>query len=83
MLHSVSEKQADRTTVPASKRPAALAMALLFALGVFASGCVVHQGHHGKGHHRGHNKGHGHHKAKIKIIPEAEIRVSPLIVIGH
>ncbi len=83
MLHSGSTTRINRVIFPNLKRSAGalcLGIGLLFALGVFTSGCVVHSpGHGGHGYKRGH--GHGHHKAKIKIRPHAEIRVSPFIVI--
>jgi len=40
------------------------------------SGCVVNPGHG-----RGYLHGQGHNRAKIRVHPEAEIRVSPYIVI--
>lgn len=84
MLHSGSTTKINRAILPNLKRSAGalcLGISLLFALGVFMSGCVVHSPGHG--YKRGHGYGHGqgHHKAKIKIRPHAEIRISPFIVI--
>lgn len=69
---------------------ACIGMSLIFMLAVFMSGCVVHDGGHGKsynsGHGNGHGKGHGkgHRKGrhgKLKIKPEIGVSVSPMIVI--
>ncbi len=53
---------------PHKKKSFALAcigVSLIFMLTVIMSGCVVHDGHHGKGHdrglHKGQDKGQGKH----------------------
>ena len=67
-----------RSTPKGSLAPACLGISLIFMLGIFMSGCVVH--HKGHGYNRGH--GHGHHKrGHIKIKPHVGLSVSPMIVI--
>ena len=76
---TMNKDQATHTNSKKSLAPACLGVAFIFLAAIFMSGCVVH--HKGHGYKRGHGHGHGHHKSKIKIVPRAEISVSPLIVI--
>ena len=82
MLFSHTQTTNKNPSSPANSKnslaPACLGLASIFLAAVFMSGCVVN--HKGHGYKKGH--GHGHHKGKIKIIPKAEISLSPLIVIG-
>ena len=73
----MNKHQTTRTNSKNLLAHACLGFASIFLAAVFMSGCVVH--------HPGHGllkRGHGHHKTKLKIVPKAEISVSPLIVIG-
>ena len=72
----MNKYQTTRTNSKNSLAPACLGLASIFLAAVFMSGCVVHHPGHG------YKRGHGHHKAKVKIIPTAEISVSPMIVIA-
>ena len=75
----MNKHQTTRTNSKKPLAPACLGLALIFMLGVFMSGCIVH--HKGHGYKRGHGHGHGLHKGHLKIKPRAGISVSPLIVI--
>jgi hypothetical protein len=79
----MNKHQTTRTNSKKSFAPACLGLASIFLAAIFMSGCVVHHKGHGYKHGHGHSKGHGkgHHKGKIKIVPKAEISISPLIVI--
>jgi hypothetical protein len=72
----MNKHQTTRTNSKKSLAPACLGLAFIFLTAVLLSGCVVNPGHG-----RGYQQGHGRHKAKIRVHPEAEIRVSPYIVI--
>jgi len=73
----MNKHQTTHTNSRISLAPACLGLASIFLVAVFMSGCVVH--HSGHGYKHGH--GHGHHKGKIKLVPKAEISVSPMIAI--
>ena len=83
MLFSQTQKtnkhQTTRTNSKKLFAPACLGLASIFLAAIVMSGCVVHHKGHGYKHGHGHHK--GHHKGKIKIVPKAEISISPLIVI--